>query len=95
MMAWLTVALLMTASAGLWRLLRGPGTADRLLAIQMLGTTSISVLLVLSYWKDAAYLRDVALILALLGAVISAALVQLLRPPHRDPGDNVPEDFPS
>ncbi len=85
-MALLIALTALTMLAAVWRLLNGPTTADRLLSVQMLGTTSIAVLLLMAEWQQQSHWRDVALVLALLGAVISAALVQLLRPVQkRDP----------
>jgi len=79
MMGWVALALLVTGSAGIWRVLIGPNQADRMLGIQMLGTTGITLLLVLAQWLDQIIWRDVALVLALLAAVITAAFVQMLR----------------
>lgn len=78
-MAVFTVLLLLTLIIGLWRVLRGPRRVDRLLAVQLFGTTGSAILLVLAQWQGAPALRDAALVLALLAAIISAALVQLLR----------------
>ncbi len=78
-MAVFTVLLLLTLIIGLWRVLRGPRRVDRLLAVQLFGTTGTAILLVLAQWQGAPALRDAALVLALLAAIISAALVQLLR----------------
>ena len=65
-MALYAALLLLTLIIGLWRVLRGPGRVDRLL-------------LVLAHWQGAPAVRDAALVLALLAAMVSAALVQLLR----------------
>lgn len=73
------IALLLSILAGLWRVLRGPTRADRLVAVQLFGTTGTALLLVLAYWQDQSALRDAALVLALLAAVVCAALVQYLR----------------
>ncbi|MDO9521315.1 MAG: monovalent cation/H+ antiporter complex subunit F [Pseudohongiella sp.] len=78
-MIWLTSIILLTAIAGLWRISHAASTADRLLGIQMLGTTGIAFLLVLAEWQQEAVWRIVALLLALLAAVVTVALVQLLR----------------
>ncbi|WP_111642309.1 monovalent cation/H+ antiporter complex subunit F [Marinimicrobium alkaliphilum] len=75
----LATLLALTILAGLWRVLRGPTRADRLMAIQLFGTTGAAVLLILAQSLGQPALRDVALVLALLAAVVSAALVQLLR----------------
>ncbi|MDP2283936.1 MAG: monovalent cation/H+ antiporter complex subunit F [Pseudohongiella sp.] len=78
-MIWLASAILLTATAGLWRISHAATTADRLLGIQLLGTTGIAFLLLMAEWQQAPVWRVVALILALLAAVVTAALVQLLR----------------
>ena len=91
MTGWIAVILLAPILAALWRLVTGPGVADRLLAVQMLGTTAIGILLVMTEWRGEPHWRNVALVLALLGAVISAALVQLLRPAHPAPAEQAPE----
>lgn len=82
-MSVMIAALVLTTLPALWRLLNGPTLADRLLCVQMLGTASIAVLLLMAEWQQLGHWRDVALVLALLGAVISSALVQLLRPRQR------------
>lgn len=78
-MAVFAALLLLTLLVGLWRVLLGPGRVDRLLAVQLFGTTGTALLLVLAQWQGAPTLRDAALVLALLAAIVSAALVQLLR----------------
>ncbi|MFC3607511.1 monovalent cation/H+ antiporter complex subunit F [Stutzerimonas tarimensis] len=71
--------LLMTMAVGLWRVMRGPGRVDRLLAVQLCGTSGTAILLVLAQAQEQRALRDVAMVLALLAAMISVGLVQLLR----------------
>ena len=78
-MIYLAALLLLTVLAGLWRVLRGPSRADRLVAVQLLGTAGTALLLVLAESQGQPALRDAALVLALLAAVLSAALVQYLR----------------
>lgn len=78
-MKYLAAILLLTILAGLWRVLRGPGRADRLVAIQLFGTAGTALLLVLAEWQAEPALREAALVLALLAAVLSASLVQYLR----------------
>jgi multicomponent Na+:H+ antiporter subunit F len=68
--------LLLTISAGIWRALRGPTAADRMLAIQVFGTTAVATLLLLSQGLGIAALRDVALVFALLAAVTAVAFVR-------------------
>lgn len=78
-MMWLATILILTIAAGLWRALRGPTRADRLLALQMFGTTGTALMLILAQWQMLPALRDAALVLALLAAIVSAASVQYLR----------------
>jgi multicomponent Na+:H+ antiporter subunit F len=60
---------------GLVRILRGPGTADSLMAAQLLGTGGIAALLLLGAATGEAAVVDVALTLALLSAFASVAFV--------------------
>ncbi len=68
--------LLLTLVAGLWRVLRGPTAADRMLAAQLFGTTAVASLLLLAQVLNLPPLRDVALVFALLAAVTAVAFVR-------------------
>lgn len=59
--------------AGLARVVRGPTPGDRLLAPQLVGTAGIGALLTAADAFGAPSLRDVALLLALLAVVTTAA----------------------
>ncbi|MCQ4286652.1 monovalent cation/H+ antiporter complex subunit F [Pseudomonas stutzeri] len=83
-MAVYSALLLLTIGVGLVRVVLGPKRVDRLLAIQLFGTAGTALLLVMAQWQEQPALRDVALLLGLLAAVASAALVQLLRQSHHD-----------
>lgn len=61
----------------MWRVLRGPTAADRMLAAQLFGTTAVAILVLLAEGSDAPALRDVALVFALLAAVTAVAFVRL------------------
>ena len=74
--ACLALFLLLNLMLGMWRVLRGPTIADRMLAAQLFGTTAVAVLLLLAQSFDDAALRDVALLFALLAAVTSIAFVR-------------------
>ncbi|MFY0665011.1 MAG: multiple resistance and pH regulation protein F [Natronospirillum sp.] len=78
-MMWLATLLLLTIFVGLYRVVRGPTAVDRLMSIQLFGTAGVAIMLILAQMEDAPALRDAALVLALLAAVVSAALVQYLR----------------
>ncbi len=81
----LALFLLLTLGAGMWRVLRGPTAADRMLAAQLFGTTAVAVLLLLSQASGNAALRDVALVFALLAAVTAVAFVQRAWPEQEQP----------
>lgn len=68
--------LLLTLTAGLWRVWRGPTPADRMLAAQLFGTTAVASLLLLAQSIGTPALRDVALVFALLAAVTVVAFVR-------------------
>lgn len=72
----LALFLLLNLGAGMWRVLRGPTAADRMLAAQLFGTTAVAILLLLAEATGNAALRDVALVFALLAAVTAVAFVR-------------------
>jgi multicomponent Na+:H+ antiporter subunit F len=72
----LAVVLLTSLVAGLARVLAGPTRSDRMLAAQLMGTTGVGVLLLLSYALRQPALVDVALVFALLTALAAIAFVQ-------------------
>ncbi len=79
--------LLLTLVVGLWRILRGPTAADRMLAAQLFGTTAVACLLLLAQALDQSALRDVALVFALLAVVTAVAFVRrvwAVEPKHVD-----------
>ena len=67
---------LATVAVGLFRILRGPGEDDRIMAAQLLGTGGIAALLLLAAAMSAPAAVDVALILAVLAAFITVAFVK-------------------
>ena len=80
--------LLLNLAAGLWRVMRGPTAADRMLAAQLFGTTAVATLLLLAEGMGEPALRDIALVFALLAAVAAVAFVQRVWSPGAgdDPG---------
>lgn len=80
----LALFLLFNLCAGLWRILRGPTTADRMLAAQLFGTTVVAMLLLLAQASGNPALRDVALVFALLAAVTAVAFVQRAWPEEKE-----------
>ncbi len=67
--------ILLTVAAGLVRVLRGPGDADLMMAVQLLGTGGVASLLLIASSTTVAGVEDVALGLALLAAFASVAFV--------------------
>jgi len=86
-----TVVLIMVA-VGLMRILRGPGDADRLMAVNLLGTGGIATLLLLGAAVGIDSVVDVALTLALLAAFATIAFVKASTP--SSPDDSKPEQQP-
>jgi multicomponent Na+:H+ antiporter subunit F len=74
---WGTSAILLaTVAAGLWRFFKGPTAADRLMVTQLFGTTGVAVCLLLSTALDNAAIIDVALALAPLAVITTAAFIR-------------------
>lgn len=75
---YLTLAffLLLNLAAGMWRVLRGPTIADRMLAAQLFGTTAVAILLLLAEADGNNAFRDTALVFALLAGVTAVAFVR-------------------
>ena len=67
------IGLMLILFLGLLRVLIGPGAGYRMLATQLIGTAGVGILLPLSLLLDQPALIDVALLLALLAAVATAA----------------------
>jgi multicomponent Na+:H+ antiporter subunit F len=84
----LVLFLILNLGVGMWRVLRGPTTADRMLAAQLLGTTSVAILLLLAEATGSAALRDVALVLALLATVTAVAFVRRTLPYSENANDD-------
>lgn len=59
------LALLLNA----WRLLRGPGVADRILALDTLYINALALLVLLGLWQGTALYFEAALMIAMLGFV--------------------------
>ena len=71
--------ILLAVLAGLWRALRGPAAADRMMAAQLLCTGGVAILLLFAQASGDATILDVALVLALLGAFATVAFVLAAR----------------
>ena len=76
------LVLLLSLCGGLIRVVVGPTPFDRLMAAQLMGTTGIAALLILSEVVQVPALVDVALVFALLAAVAVAAFTRRGRAPR-------------
>jgi multicomponent Na+:H+ antiporter subunit F len=72
--------ILVMLALGLVRVLRGPGDADRMMAVQLIGTGGIASLLLLGAVTGVPAATDVALTLALLATFASIAFVKKWTP---------------
>jgi multicomponent Na+:H+ antiporter subunit F len=72
---------LATVALGLARVLFGPTRADRIMAVQLLGTGGIAVLLLLARAIPLPGMVDVALVLGLLAAFLTVAFVKAAETP--------------
>lgn len=68
--------ILAMVALGLLRIVRGPATADRMMAAQLLGTGGVAISLLFSVATANPSIVDVALLLALLAAFASVAFVR-------------------
>lgn len=83
----LTLFLLLNVGGGLWRIVRGPTPADRMLAAQMFGTIGVAILVLLSMALQEEVILDVALVYGLLAVVAAVAFVRSVwTPPERHDG---------
>ncbi len=61
-----------------WRLLLGPGMADRILALDTLYINTLALLVLLGIWRDSKVYFEVALLIAMLGFVGTVVLSKYL-----------------
>lgn len=67
-------ALALALALAAWRLLRGPGAADRILALDTLYINALALLVVLGIWLGSAVHFEVALLIGLFGFVGTVVL---------------------
>ena len=71
---WIDGAFVLALLFGGWRLLRGPGLPDRILALDTIYVNSMALLLLYGIQFDTDILFEAALIVALLGFIGTVAL---------------------
>lgn len=74
--------LMLTMSLGLLRAFRGPTPSDRMMAVQLMGTSGIGILLLLGAALGIPGLTDTALVFALLAALAIAAFTRRAEEPE-------------
>ena len=67
----------------LYRAVRGPSTADRVIAVNMTGTVTIMLIVLLSLSMGEGYLMDIALIYAMLSFLAVVLLCRISIGAHR------------
>jgi multicomponent Na+:H+ antiporter subunit F len=88
------IFLLVTIGAGLIRILRGPTPADRLLAVQLFGTTGTAILILLSMESNNDSYKNVALAFALLAGILGVAFTRYGPPPRAAVSASPPQKEP-
>lgn len=73
----IVVLLIVILLTGLWRVLKGPTSADRMLASQLFGTAGVAILLTLAVAHEHKALLNTALVLAVLAPLSLIAFVKL------------------
>ena len=71
---WVMAALALALAMSAWRLFRGPGLPDRILALDTLYINAMALLIVLGLWLDTKSYFEIAMLIALLGFVSTVAL---------------------
>ncbi len=73
---WVEAAFVLAFLCSTWRLLRGPGLPDRILALDTLYVNTIALLMLFGIQFDTELLFEAALVVALLGFVGTVALAK-------------------
>ena len=70
------LVLVLSLCIGLIRIFRGPTLEDRIMSVQLMGTTGVGILLILGLLLDMPASIDIALVLAMLAAISVVALTR-------------------
>jgi multicomponent Na+:H+ antiporter subunit F len=70
------LVLVLSLCVGLIRIFRGPTLEDRIMSVQLMGTTGVGILLILGLLFDMPASIDIALVLAMLAAISVVALTR-------------------
>jgi multicomponent K+:H+ antiporter subunit F len=75
---WVMVAFALALALNAWRLLRGPGLPDRILALDTLYINALALIVVLGLWLETKSYFEAAMLIALLGFVGTVAMTKYL-----------------
>lgn len=75
---WVLAMLGLAILLSLWRLVRGPGLPDRILALDTLYVVTTALLVALGIWLDSGVYFEAAMLIALLGFVGTVAFARYL-----------------
>jgi len=75
---WVTGAFALAMLLNAWRLLRGPGLPDRILALDTLYINALALVIVLGVWLDSKLYFEVAMLIGLLGFIGTVVLAKFL-----------------
>jgi multicomponent Na+:H+ antiporter subunit F len=70
------IILILSLCIGLIRIFRGPTLEDRIMSVQLMGTTGVGILLILGLLLNMPASIDIALVLAMLAAISVVALTR-------------------
>lgn len=70
--------LCMTIFMCMYRAVKGPSAADRLIAINVIGTKTIAIILIVSFILNETYFVDVALVYALISYIASIVISKFI-----------------
>ncbi|MCX5750268.1 MAG: cation:proton antiporter [Candidatus Saganbacteria bacterium] len=81
---YISVPLLISCCLCFWRIIRGPYSADRIVALDMFGILVISFCVFMAHYTDTPYLMDIAISWAILGFIGTLALAKYLEGKNLD-----------
>ena len=75
---WAIGGLALSMLLATWRLLRGPGVPDRILALDTLYINALALVVVLGVWLDSKLYFEVAMLIGLLGFIGTVVLAKFV-----------------
>jgi multicomponent K+:H+ antiporter subunit F len=75
---WVMAAFALALALNAWRLFRGPGLPDRILALDTLYINALALIVVLGLWLETKAYFEAAMLIALLGFVGTAVMAKFV-----------------